>query len=728
MPNTQTISASRAPAALWLYSPWLDLTVGCGAWSAPLLLLAYLSVASHTLAWSVGFYVLALFFNYPHYMATIYRAYHREADFNRYRIFTVHITLLVVLTAVLTHLWPRALPCIFTLYLTGSPWHYSGQNYGLFMMFARRAGARPSPRERNAIYAAFLLSYAILFVNFHTGPSADPLFISLNLPGGLSSTLQIALAIAFIGCAVYGLSGLVGGAGWRGMVPSLTLFATQFVWFLLPTVLSLGARFQVPQSRYSTGVLAVMHSAQYLWVTSYYARREAMAEGRQNWRPFAYFAILIAGGIALFVSGPWLASHVFHFDFTRSFLIFTALVNIHHFILDGAIWKLREGRISALLLNTQARASAAASQTGTRFVEGLRWIGSPAPRARALRMGLASALLLWGVVDQAHYYFALRNDNLKDLQRAARLAAYDTPVQMRLAEKEVAAGQTEAAVDAWKRAIAASPSDPAPRNAYLQYLVGAKHYREAYSFTRTAIQSSPHDAQLQLNHGILALQLGHEQEAIQSWQSALDSNPTFEDAHLLLAAQFNRDGNTAEAILHYKNYLALVARRATQNPPPPAQVISVALSLADCQARANQADSAVQTYAMARKLAFETKQAKLESLGSVSEAVLQARLGKNRGALQLYQRALFLDDSTRDLQSEISDLFDYATFLRNAGFPPRLAYAVLLRAEALAQPGLKLPEGADRLHKSLEQQLGPVAGDLRRDSRSALAEALAAKS
>ena len=107
------------------------------------ILLAYFSSAASTLAWSVLFYMLALFFNYPHYMATIYRAYHTKEDFEKYRIFTVHITLLLALTIVLSHFWIRALPWIFTVYLSASPWHYSGQNYGLFMMFARRAGAQP---------------------------------------------------------------------------------------------------------------------------------------------------------------------------------------------------------------------------------------------------------------------------------------------------------------------------------------------------------------------------------------------------------------------------------------------------------------------------------------------------------------------------------------------------------------------------------------------------------
>src|SRR5436305_13214768 len=96
--------------ASWIYNPWLDLIVGCGAWSAPLLLLSYFSVSSSTRTWSIVFYVLAVFFNYPHYMATIYRAYHRAQDFEKYRIFTVHTTALIVLTLLFSHYWLVLLP------------------------------------------------------------------------------------------------------------------------------------------------------------------------------------------------------------------------------------------------------------------------------------------------------------------------------------------------------------------------------------------------------------------------------------------------------------------------------------------------------------------------------------------------------------------------------------------------------------------------------------------
>ena len=161
-------------------------------------------------AWSIAFYVLALFFNYPHYMATIYRAYHRAEDFQKYRIFTVHTTALIVLTLLLSHYWLRLLPWIFTIYLTWSPWHYSGQNYGLFMMFARRAGADPDKSTRRALYGAFIVSYLILFLGFHTGPSTDSLFLSLGIPRG-----REPVGTDHSGCRVRGAVGIRTRATWR---------------------------------------------------------------------------------------------------------------------------------------------------------------------------------------------------------------------------------------------------------------------------------------------------------------------------------------------------------------------------------------------------------------------------------------------------------------------------------------------------------------------------------
>ncbi|HEY1676213.1 MAG TPA: hypothetical protein VGG04_00770 [Candidatus Sulfotelmatobacter sp.] len=712
--------------ALWIYNPWLDLIVGCGAWSAPLLLISYSSLSSSTRTWAVLFYVLALFFNYPHYMATIYRAYHRSEDFEKYRVFTVHITALVLLTLFLSHFWIRLLPWIFTLYLTWSPWHYSGQNYGLFMMFARRAGANPGKAERRALYGAFVVSYLVLFLGFHTGPSADPLFLSLGIPAIVSRWEQIILLVAFVALSIFGLSRLARETGWKKLVPALTLFSSQFLWFLLPAAISLIKGLEIPQSRYSTGILAVMHSAQYLWITSYYARREAAngpeSAGVRSWRPLAYFGVLIVGGIALFVPGPWLASRAFHHDFTSSFLIFTALVNIHHFILDGAIWKLRDGRIASLLLNSRERIADAAAGAGGHFAATWRWMIGSSSGARSLRVSTALALLIWGTVDQARYYLSLRSDNLPDLQRAAALNSFDGPLQMRLARREIEIGQPRQAEDSWKKAIQSNPADPVPRQALIKLLVDQKRFDEAFIATEAALEYTPDDANLLADRGVLESQRGHSAEAIASWNDALrvDSNQPL--AHLYLAHELDREGKAQDAAVHYEAFLKHLGHRRAQERPAPEFVIGIVLRMADCQARSAEADLAVKSYQMAETLAVQTHLPKLESVADVNEAQLQAKAGKLDEALRLYQRTLQLDGALGDTSASALDWQAYGQFLDEAGFSPRLAYACFAKSDSLVR---SQPDSSSAIRQRLEQALGAAqVAALRRNPDPAVQQAL----
>src|SRR5262249_25129881 len=127
--------------------------------------------------------------------------------------------------------------------------------------------------------------------------------------------------------------------------------------------------------------------------------------------------------------------------------------------------------------------------------------------------------------------------------------------------------------------------------------------------------------------------------------------------------------------------------------------------------------------------AAQTGEQKLESFASLNQATLLAHRKQTSEAQQLFQRALFLDDSLHDLASEAADLYSYAVFLSNAQFPPRLAYAVLLRADMLSQSAGASPISmASDLRKNLERQLGSKAVAIRQNPDSILAEALAPKS
>src|SRR5277367_4395058 len=623
--QAENISAT-SPNGPWIYGPWLDLIVGCGAWSAPLLGAAFWLTRSHTHAWVVAFYLLALAFNYPHFMATVYRAYHTRADFEKYKIFTLHITLLLVLTGVLLHASYRLFPWVFTLYILWSPWHYTGQNYGLLMMFARRSGAEATPGERRSIRAAFVASYLMLLASFETGGSTDPLILSLGFAAKYTLPARLVLAAAFAVFLFLGFRRLIRRSGARALAAPLTLALTQFIWFVVPTLLELHAQYQIPQTRYSSGILAVLHSAQYIWITSYYQQREARAAGQAGWRMTRYFLTLVAGGIALFIPGPWIVSRVHHFDFTTSFLIFTAVVNIHHFILDGALWKLRDSRISALLIDRGAKPQEKRKKD-TPSPAAARGIRSRVFSSSAFRVSLVALLFLWGGMDQVRFALGTHEANLSALVSAARMNPYDSVVQARIASAQTKAGDRSAAIEALERAVDVNPYDVRAQQALGLALLEDGRYGDAYERYGQMLNLFPRDPNALVNYGILAARFGHPEEAMDAWERAVTVDPNQPNAHLYLAAAFDQRNEPAAAARHWSAFLAFAAA----HPDDPAagldQQISAKIQLADDDSRINHAADSVAEYRSAIGMAQRAGDAKLESLAFAHLADVQEKIG-----------------------------------------------------------------------------------------------------
>jgi tetratricopeptide (TPR) repeat protein len=728
IPAPQSAPPAAAPASSgpWIYRPWLDLLVGCGAWSAPLLAVALLMTPAHTHAWAMAFYLLAIVFNYPHFMATIYRAYHTRADFDKYKFVTLHVTLLLVLTGVVMHASPRFFPWLFTLYICWSPWHYSGQNYGLLMMFARRSGAEITAGERRWLRGAFVASYLMLLASFETGGSTDPLILSLGLPPKFTFPLRLTFGVAFMVCTFFGFRRLIRAMGVRALVAPLTLAFTQFLWFVLPTLLELNSVSQVPQTRYSSGILAVLHSAQYIWITSYYQRREARAAGQKNWHIGAYFATLIAGGIALFIPGPWLVSYLFHYDFTTSFLIFVSLVNIHHFILDAKLWKLRDKRVAALLVDHGGKPSTPAADAIPRPSTKTRALAVRVLSAPAFRISLATLLFLWGGFDQFH--FALRTDegNLPALLRASQINPYDSFVEERIARAETMRGQSDQAVAALTRAVAINPSSIALQQAAARALIADGRYADAYAHYQRMLERFPRDTDALTNYGLLAARLGHPEEAMDSWQKSVDINANQPNAHLYLAQAFDQRGQSAAAARHWNLFLQFATVANPQKAPDAPiftqqQILAATVQFADDEARINQSAAALTQYDLAIAQAQRAGDAKLESLALVHRADVQAKKGDAAAAAQSYQRGLALDAKSGDTPAEALDWFNYGQFLRRQNAPDELVYASFLHAEDLLNgtAGSELAT-VQTTRRQVESKLGAKAAAVEQGSLPAL--------
>ena len=162
---------ARSP---WLFGPLPDLVLGCGLGYAAIFAVFALAgpglIANQPMVLAP---LIALVLSGPHYGGTLLRVYEQRSDRRQYALFTVWATLAVVLLfAVSVHnlafgAW------LFTVYLTWSPWHYTGQNYGLCVMLLRRHGVDVSDRAKRLLYASFLSSFAITFLVLHGSTEAS---------------------------------------------------------------------------------------------------------------------------------------------------------------------------------------------------------------------------------------------------------------------------------------------------------------------------------------------------------------------------------------------------------------------------------------------------------------------------------------------------------------------------------------------------------------------------
>jgi len=361
---------SGGARAGWLFGPGPDLLLGCGGLYACTLMAfsvggAGLRSAVEGLYWLAPLLVLVI--GAPHYGATVLRVYEHRSDRRAYLYFALHATL-VIAAAFVVALYQRGVAVfLVTLYLTWSPWHYTGQNYGLAVMFLRRGGVSIEPVAKRWLYASFLLSFAGTVLIFHgSGSAPDPefasgppdYFASIGIPKAFNDVaFPLCFGGSLLSLAVAGLRFRRAGAAWRALGPAGAIAGLQALWFTLPFAirhwgLEIGpAPLQWSQRTYYFFWIALGHSLQYLWITSYYARQSERWPERAG--GLRYFAKVLVAGTAVWTF-PVVLFDPSRFGLLPNTaalsLLVASVVNLHHFVLDGAIWKLRQGRIADVLV------------------------------------------------------------------------------------------------------------------------------------------------------------------------------------------------------------------------------------------------------------------------------------------------------------------------------------------------------------------------------------------
>lgn len=359
---TSSPPVSRPAGGGWLFGGATDWLLGAGlGYVISLPILAWLTQAWGLSAWPTAVFLLfSLFISGPHYGATILRVYEQRADRRRYAIFAVWITIALcgLFVAGLNFVWMGSM--LVTLYATWSPWHFSGQNYGVAVMFLRRRGVPFEPLAKRFLYASFVLAFALSFLVMH-GQSATLSNASVPI-GELSNFQFVSMGISkeviqfllpiVVGAYAFVVGGtfvlLTRNARLLDLGPVACLMLVQSLWFAIPAALPVLTGKPFSGLAFTIIWISAAHGLQYLWVSYYYARG-----AEPSIRLPSYFArILMAGSTVtifpslLFAPGvlgsiPW--------DNGLAILLIS-IVNLHHFILDGAIWKLRDGKVARFLL------------------------------------------------------------------------------------------------------------------------------------------------------------------------------------------------------------------------------------------------------------------------------------------------------------------------------------------------------------------------------------------
>jgi hypothetical protein len=338
------------PRRLYFVGPWVDFACVGGLSIVVFTALRSFFPGRGTHAAAQLSAILLWVVNWPHFSATSYRLYHRRENVMQYPVTATFTPLLVLLGVLASIGYPeRVAPFFVKLFLIWSPYHFSGQTVGVTLLYARRAGVPVGPYARRGLALFVFGSFLTQTLRFESGALGSAYFgIPYPALGVPPWAADVALAATWIGGAAFvALTLRASRAAGRILAPIVLVpSVAQFIWF-------------VPGSGEAAFVefVPAFHSLQYLLIAWGIQLKERLDQGpREPSRRFVgyesarWFALNVAGGALLFWTLPRAFSWAGGIDFLFASGVVLAGVQIHHFFVDGVIWKLRDPSVASPLM------------------------------------------------------------------------------------------------------------------------------------------------------------------------------------------------------------------------------------------------------------------------------------------------------------------------------------------------------------------------------------------
>jgi hypothetical protein len=290
--------------------------------------------------------VLSILINSTHFMASYRLLYDSLEHARKAPWAAIYVPLILVALLVYRMTGPGreiladAILLVSSLYLAV---HYTGQAWGMVSSFGHLSGVRFEMNERRAIRSG-MRALLVLHVMLAMGGRYPP--VEWMSRASYLGLYQLAFRSVCVVAALTLVAGAVGfwharsrgeGVPARAVLPWLSLYFWYPTWFLIP-----GGPLWVQLS----------HALQYL---SFPLRVEAnrfaaRSQGSVKLHVLLVYLGLVIAGV-IFLKGPPLTSRILgpgwysEQGMRDAFGTFVLLINIHHFFIDGALWKLRNPEV-----------------------------------------------------------------------------------------------------------------------------------------------------------------------------------------------------------------------------------------------------------------------------------------------------------------------------------------------------------------------------------------------
>lgn len=291
--------------------------------------------------------------NHPHFSATSYRLYRSKSDMQQFPVTAYVLPICMLFLTVAALLSPTEFgPWFIKIYLIWSPYHFSAQTLGVALLYARRSGFEISPVLRKIlsffIFSTFL-GPSLWAEQGQTGSNYYGIVTpSFHLPAWVWPSFQIiiwglgaALLVAFI----------VSARRQNRKIPPLLVMAlplTQYIWFVAGASMT-----------GFTAFVPAYHSLQYLLIAWLLEMRTRQIESSTHSSPLILVARTtkwslanVIGGVVLFAVLPWSMARATGADPFIATGITLAAVQMHHFIVDGVVWKLKNPSVGSPLMTS----------------------------------------------------------------------------------------------------------------------------------------------------------------------------------------------------------------------------------------------------------------------------------------------------------------------------------------------------------------------------------------